>query len=168
MEITSQILGLFGFLFFILSIQMKSKKMILLMQLISCVFYSVAYGFLGALSAVLIDIISIFRCSLFGYYDIKNKKSPIIIPIILVILSLLVGIYSYHNFYDIIPVVISIIYIISTWQDNSLIIRLGFITGAILWIIYNLSVGAYTPMIGNFFEITSGIIAMIRLRKRKR
>ena len=42
----------------------------------------------------------------------------------------------------------------------------GFIMGAIFWIVYNLHVGNYAPLIGNFFEIVSGTVAVIRFRKK--
>ena len=46
-------------------------------------------------------------------------------------------------------------------------IYISFIIAAVLWIIYNFYIGTYTPMIGNVFEIISGLVAMYRLKKGK-
>lgn len=165
-RIISQILGVFGFLFFVFSIQMRDKKKILGMQLASNVFYTISYLLLGALPAVLIDIVSVFRCLLFTYYSDKNEKAPTYVVLILISLSLLTLLFAFNNYFDILPVVISIIYILTTRSDSRVMIQNGFIMGAIFWIIYNLHVENFTPLIGNVFEIISGIIAVIRFRKK--
>ena len=45
------------------------------------------------------------------------------------------------------------------------IVRIFFVIAAFLWIVYNLHVGAVMPLIGNVFEIISGILALIRFKK---
>lgn len=158
--------GILGFLFFVFSIQLKKKKDILFLQLVSNAFYTISYSLLGAFSAVFIDIISAIRCLIFAYFDGK-KKTPVIYLVILILLSCSVGIFVVKETFDVLPIIISIIYIITTWQDKKIIIELGFIIAAILWLIYNIYVKNYTPMIGNIFEIISGIVAIIRFQKKK-
>ncbi len=165
-KIISQILGVLGFLFFAFSIQMKDKKKILGMQLASNIFYTISYLLLGALAAVLIDIVSIFRCLIFTYYSDKKEKAPTYVVLVLISLSLLTLLFTFNDYFDILPVIISIIYILTTRSDSRVMIQNGFIMGAILWIIYNLHVESFTPLIGNVFEIISGIVAVIRFRKK--
>ena len=45
-------------------------------------------------------------------------------------------------------------------------LRLSFMVAAILWIYYNLTVGAYTAIIGNIFEIISVSYACIKLNRK--
>lgn len=167
-KIISQILGLFGFLFFVFSIQMKNKKSILGMQLISNIFYTISYLLLGALPAVLIDIVSIFRCLTFTYYNNKKRKTPLFFVLLFISLSLFIFIFTFKDYYDALPIIISIVYIITTYSDDRMVIQNGFIIGGILWIIYNFHVQTYTPLIGNVFEIISGIVACFRFRKLER
>lgn len=165
--IISQILGILAFLFYVFSIQNKKKKNILLMQLISNIFYALSYLILQAISAVLIDGLSFIRCLIYYHFDIKHRKCPLWIVLILVILSIVIGVFTVRNVFDAIPIIISIIYIISTWQDSVKMIYISFIITAVLWIIYNFYIGTYTPMIGNVFEIISGLVAMYRLKRGK-
>lgn len=163
----SQILGLIAFFFFLLSIQFQSKRRILEMQLLSNIFYTVSYSILKASSAVLVDCVSVLRCLIFYLYDKHGKKCPIFFLVFLIGLSLLVGFFTVKNVFDAIPIVISIIYIVTTYQNNLKIIQIGYIVSAVFWIIYNLHIGTYTPLIGNVFEMTSGIVAMIRMKRKK-
>ena len=163
--IIAQILGAFGFAFFVLSIQMK-KRNLLLMQLFSNLFYTISYLVLRAIPAVIIDVISFIRCLIYYYFNKKNSKCPIYIMLLLVIISIMVGFFIVKDIYDVIPIIVCIIYIISTWQENNYIIYYSVVFAAILWIIYNFHVGAYMPIIGNIFEICSGVIAIIRYRKK--
>ena len=117
---------------------------------------------LGAFSAVLTNIINIIRCIVFSVFD---KKKSILIN--LVILTFLIIPFVYNSLFDLLPVIITIIYIFSTWQDNMKIVRLFFVIAAFLWIVYNLHVGAVMPLIGNVFEIISGVLALIRFKSNK-
>lgn len=162
-NLIAQILGFIGFVFYIISSQMKNKNGLLIVQLISNVFYTLSYFFLKALSGFLIDFLSIIRCLIFSRY--KKKDAPIFFPIIFIIISIVIGFFTVHSILDIIPILISIIYIISTWQSNMKLILFSYILAAIFWIIYNLYVGAYTPVIGNIFEIIFSIIAIYRLKR---
>lgn len=162
MNFLAHIFGLFGFIFFIGSIQVKQKNNLLIFQLIANTLYTVSYFMLGAFSAVLTNIINIIRCIVFSVFD---KKKSILIS--LVILTLLIIPFVYNSLYDLLPVIITIIYIFSTWQDNMKIVRIFFVVAAFLWIVYNLHVGAVMPLIGNVFEIISGVLALIRFKSNK-
>ena len=93
------------------------------MQLISNIFYTISYLLLGALPAVLIDIVSLFRCIIFYKYDKRRKKCPIFIMAFLIFLTIMIGIFTCKNIFDFIPIIISIIYIVTTWQDSINIIQ---------------------------------------------
>jgi len=165
MDSLAHIFGLFGFIFFVGSIQVKRKNNLLIFQLIANTLYTVSYFMLGAISAVLTDVISIIRCICFSISDRKNKKTSIFLLLFLIVITLLIIPLVCKSLFDFIPILITIIYIISTWQNNMKIVRYSFIGAAFLWIIYNLHVGAIMPLIGNIFEIISGVVAIIRFKK---
>ena len=87
------------------------------------------------------------------------------ILISLIFLTLLIIPFVYNSLFDLLPIIITIIYIVSTWQNDMKIVRIFFVVAAFLWIIYNLYVGAIIPLIGNVFEIISGVLALIRFKK---
>ena len=160
MNFLAHIFGLFGFIFFTGSIQVKQKNNLLIFQLIANTLYTVSYFMLGAFSAVLTNIINIIRCIVFSVFD---KKKSILIS--LIFLTLLIIPFVYNSLFDLLPIIITIIYIVSTWQNDMKIVRIFFVVAAFLWIIYNLYVGAIIPLIGNVFEIISGVLSLIRFKK---
>lgn len=162
--ILAQVISIIGFIFYVFSIQCDNKKKLLTLQLVSNFLYSSSYLMLNAISAFFIGLVSFIRCILFRNVNDKNKKNSVLSLVILLFLSILVGIFTVKSLLDIIPIVISIVYILSTWQNNMKLIRYSFIFTAILWIIYNLYVGAYSSLIGNLFEIISGVIAIFRFQ----
>lgn len=167
MDFLTQIVGILAFIFFILSIQLKNKGKLLLFQLLANLFYALQYILLNVMVAGSMNILSVFRCFLLYLYDKKKKNPPKIILYIFILIILTIGIITYDNYLSIIPICITLLYTISTWQDDMKSIRILFVIAAIFWIIYNLSVGAYTALIGNVFELTSGIISIIRYRQKK-
>ena len=166
-EILAQLIGLCAVVFFISSIQLKEKTKILFFQLVANIFYFIQYILLGVYVAAFMNLLTIWRCFVFKKYDEQNKTIPLKYLIIFVSLIIVFGIFNYNGILSIIPPVITIIYGISSYQKNTEIIRLTFLLCAFIWIFYNFSVGAYTALIGNGFEVISGVIALIRFRKNK-
>lgn len=161
------IIGIIAFLVFISSIQLKNKKKFLILQLIANFLYGIQYVLLITPEAAYMNFISVIRCFIFYLYEDEKKKPPVLILIILLSLITLVGCFTINRWIALIPVAITIIYTISSWQKNMKIIRLCFTIAACFWIIYNLSVGAYTSLIGNAFELISGIVSMIRFKNKR-
>lgn len=165
MNFISLIIGIIAVIFYILSIQCKSKRNVLYMQLVANVFYSIQYLLLNALSAGFITILSVFRCFIYNVYETKNKKIPVLYPILFIVLITIISIITYTNILSLIPLFINIAYILCTYFNNLKAMRLTFLGCAITWIIYNYKVGAFASLIGNVFEIVSCLIALKRFKK---
>lgn len=165
MKEVAQVFGLIGMIIFATSVQFKNKDKIVLLQLFANIFYAFQYLCLGTYTAALMDFITFIRSLLYYYFDINKKKIPITYPIIFIIISLIVGFIFYNSPLSIIPIIITILYIISLAQNNLKFIRITFIMCALGWLYFNYQVGAYVCMIGNIFELISGTISLIRCKK---
>lgn len=161
--IVAQIIGVFAVIFFIFSIQYKEKYKILFLQAFANALYAIQYLFLNVYTASLMNIVSFFRCLLFGSYDLKKKKLPTLYLIIFIMIIIILGIINYNGMLSLIPVVITILYVIGSYNDTKYF-RIIFLICGIIWLYYNFTVKAYTSLIGNFFEITSGIVSLVRYR----
>lgn len=153
---------------FIFSIQFKRKKDILLAQTFANFFYSISYLVLNAYSAVVMNFISAIRAYIFYLYAKKRKKPPFYLLFIFIVSILIILYFVYKDLYSLIPPLITIAYFISTYCKNPKVIRVVFLVCGFIWIFYNLKVGAYVALIGNSFEIISGIIALRRFRNVKK
>lgn len=155
-------IGIFAFLFFIFSVQYKDKGKLLVFQLISNTLYGIQYILLNVITAGIMNFISIFRCLVFYKYDKDKKQVNGFWLAFILIAILLVALFTVKSPIHIIPILISILYTVSTWQSNMKIVRIVFTVCAFGWLYYNFTVGAYTALIGNIFEISSGFISLIR------
>ncbi len=160
----TQILTFIGLIFFVSSVQAKQKRNLILLQLLANLFYGIAYFLLDIKIAFFMNMISVIKCVLL--YFSKEKPSKIYLYI-LNLLILALGIYGYTGPLSLIPIITTLLYTISTWQDDMKMIRYLFILAAMLWIYYNYQSNVYIAIIGNIFEITSGIISIIRYRNIK-
>lgn len=163
MFILAQILGFLAIIAWVVGILQKDKYSILMCQIVANSIYALEYFFLNVIAAGLMNLSSVFRCIIFFSYEKKNKKVPLSILLIFIIIILIIGIFTtYNNLLNFIPVIITVIYAYTLWQNNMLVTRLSFIITAIIWIYYNYSVGAYISIFGNILEIISGIISILK------
>lgn len=167
MVILAQVLALFAILFWVISILLKNKKNILLMQVIANGIYGIEYLLLGAFSAASMNFLSFLRLLVYYFYALLNIKMPKWILFVFIALVLLFGIITYDGLISLLPIIITVLYTYAFWQNNLNVARIIYIVAAIIWIYYNYEVGAYVGIIGNALEITTGLISLIKYRGGK-
>lgn len=154
--------GVIALIAWIMSIQQQKKTKILMLQMVANVFYAIQYMALNAFSGCAMNIVAFLKGFIFYLNEKKEKKTSVIILLILIGITMILGVITYQNIFSIIPVLITILYTYSVWQEDIRIICIVFIVCACLWILYNVIVGAYLPLIGNIVELISGVIGLIR------
>lgn len=165
MIILAQILGIIAITLMFLSYQKKSKKDFLFLQIFMNVFFAFQYTILNAFSAVAQNIISIAKSSIFYNYEKENKKIPIIYLIIFEVIIIISLVLTYNGLYSIIPAAIAIVYTYGTWQKKlKTTYKIGIIA-SILWIYYNLKVGAYVSIISSLVEFIASVSGLIKIMK---
>ena len=166
MYVLAGIIGFFAIIAWSLSIQNKDRENILIYQIAANAFYSIQYFLLGAVTAGLTNLLSIFRCLTFYFEEKIRGKISLISFIIFSLLILLIGVITYESLISLIPVLCGILYIYSIWQKNLNLTRYIFIFAAVLLTYYNFKVGAIVLFFGNITDILSGIISIIRFRSK--
>lgn len=168
MNILPNVFGAFALGAWISSVQVKKKSNILILQLLANVFYAIQYFILGYFSTGLMNLVSVFRCFTFGINAKKNKDNPFWLLLLILFTIFILSLIYCKTFLGLIPVFTTLLYTISTWQNKTKYLRYVFILCAILFAFYNFKVGAYITLLGNLFEIISGIISIIRFEREKR
>lgn len=168
MVILAQVLASFAILFWVISILLKNKKNILLMQVIANGIYGIEYLLLGAFSAASMNFLSFLRLLVYYFYALLNIKMPKWILFVFIALVLLFGIITYDGLISLLPIIITVLYTYAFWQNNLNVARIIYIVAAIIWIYYNYEVGAYVGIIGNALEITTELISLIKYRGGKK
>ncbi|MBE6144798.1 MAG: YgjV family protein [Firmicutes bacterium] len=164
MNALAQLISVLAIFCWIISIQNKKKENIIVCQLSANTLYSIQYFLLNVYGAAFMNIISAIRS--FVFYDNeknKRKNSSYILAFFLVAI-LITGLLTFDGIISLIPIVITLAYTYSVWQNNLNITRYIFLISAFIWIFYNIKVGAHITVLGNILEIISGIISIIRFR----
>lgn len=160
----AQLIGCMAISFWVISIQYRDRKNILLFQAIANSFYSVQYFLLGAYSACTMNLLSTVRCFIFSK---ANNKTTKLFNFLFCLIILFIGIFTYNGFLSLIPPIITIFYTISSSTHNNMWNRLTVLLAAFVWIFYNYKVGAYITILGNIFEIASGILSIVRFKNKQ-
>lgn len=154
--VISQMFCVFGLILYVLSMQMNEKKLILKFQTFSFSFYTIQYFMLGAYSGMLSYLINMIRSIIFFLFDNKRKYIKYLI-ILFVIISLIIGMYTYNEIFDVIPIINSVLSIFNISQKNINNIKKGQIVISYLWIIYDIKVYSYIAMLSELIVILSTI-----------
>lgn len=170
--IIAQILGLVATVTSISVYQFKNEKIILLGQFLTNLFMAINFGLLGGLSAAWICMVAAFETLLMFLINKKCQKNKGGIKNVLVILFLIVFIIgtfvTYGGWPDILVCICAVLYTLSVAQEESGKIRSIMFFNAALWIIYDITLGAWTSIITHGLTLASIIAGMVRLDRKKK
>ena len=148
-----------------MSIQNKEKEKILYFQFLSNMLYGMSYFILKLPLAAIMDTLGGLRCFVFFYKTKKHQDISKSWLFIFCILIIVLGFINYSGIISLIPICIAIFYTVSSWAKDAKWIRIVFLLTAFMWVYYNIVVGAYVAVIGNVFEIISGVVSLYRFNK---
>ena len=160
--IIAQIFGVIGIIFSVLSMQMKTKKNIMIMLL------WLNFLFLNSISGSLVCFFAVFETFLNYLFDSKNNKVPIYVIAFYVVVNLVLGFSTYNSLLDLIPIVCALIYCATICTKKESIIRKEMFVNQTLWLIYDIIVKAYMFSISNILTLISIVISMIRYDYKKK
>ena len=149
---------------YILSVQFKKKKHILITQIFASLSYLIIYVIKGAWAGVAVEVLEETKDVIFIGYENKKKKIPLVILVLFIISLFVVTFIFYDGYGSILPLIINIILFVSTYFKNPKWIRYVMVLCGFLWGCYNLYVGAYIILIGNALEIVSAFISIYRFK----
>lgn len=166
--ILAQIMGIIGIVIWVISIILKEKKNILACQIVANVVYAIEYSLLEAYETASMNLFSVTRLVVYYFFERKNKTIPFAVLLLFLFIITTWGIVFYVSPLSLIPIFISLLYAYAFWQSNLFITRLIYIGCAIMWIFYNLEIGAYVAIVGNVFEIVAAIAAILKYREHSK
>ena len=160
-DLLIQMIGGIGYFLLALSFYKKEKKEILIMQVISYIFFTIHYYLLNSITGTMCNILGLISLVIIYYLSVKNKNKKTIVLIMIPIL-LIISLLTYQNIFSIFPIIAVIISLLSFINDNENIIRFIGIISAIGWLIYAIVYHSYVAIIFEIFIIISTVIAYIK------
>ena len=153
-----QLFGFIGFFLLLVSYWKENVNGILVVQLLSGLFYIVHYYFLGAYSALLVLSLELVRDFLYYKTDLDRYIFFGTIPFYIVF-----SYFSYNGFLSLFPIFSSIIdgYGLSIRKDTAVV---GAMISELLWLIYDFTCGSYVGMVSGFVLLISEFIVFVKER----
>jgi len=159
--ILGQAFGILALICTVVSMQLKKKRSLMILQTLSELFIVAQYFVKQAFTGSFMAITSFIRDVIFTKYD--KKRTPVLVLIILYIIMTILTIISWAGPLSLLPYVGSLIYAYTLWYGKVKWIRLGNAVGNTPYLLYTILTGNYALFIMTLFEVASAAIGFIRL-----
>ncbi len=160
--ILAQLCGIIALLLTVISVQFKTKEKIVMCSVFANVVVAIQFFLLNAITGAIISVINTIRCIIFYYYKKKNKTPSFLVLAVFEIIAVISGVFSWQNFWSIIPIIVTVVYTYGLWQDNVTIIRITTGIAGFGWYLYDIIVRAYVGAIQEISQFISAIISLIK------
>ena len=160
MEIAN-ILGIFGLISNTAWPLFKSRKHMLLGQIVACIFMMFHFVFLKAETGAVIMLIAGIQATLAIPLE-RNAKFKNIYLLSMLFIPLIVW-YTWHGLPSIFSSTALILYCIGNLQTNIIKMRLFLILCIFSWVIHNALISSIPGLISNFLAISTSIYALYTL-----
>ena len=159
MFILAQISGFLAWLALLISYYRKNTNKILVLHILSIVFYLLNYLFLGAWTGLFIILLELIRDFLYYKTDKDDFIFLITIPIYIILF-----IFSRDNILELIPIAASLLEGFTLTKKKNIVVPGALIVYS-MWVIYDISVGAYTGALTDGLIVISNIGILINIIK---
>lgn len=162
MNILIQLLAIVALGIWFFSYHFESRKTILLVQLLSFLFWITHFVLIGAYTGSALAGVAALRLALFSF---KTKNNWISKPVVMWLFVLLLGVstyFTFNSYWSIAAFVGGVFAIIASWQFDTNKIRLLFIPSHLSWILYDLFSGSIGGAISEGVLCASAIVSLLR------
>lgn len=146
----------------IIAMQINNKKKVLLLCVLSNLFYTFNFIFLGALSGAIICFIAAIETYINYRFSKKNKELPYWIINSYILITIIFGLCIYTDIYDLIPISTAFLYIAAICIKRESAIRVFTLIEMALWIYYDFMVLAYLAGVSDLLIVASSAIGIFK------
>ena len=163
MIILAQFFGILAVVSLLLSFQFKTRKNIILVNIVSRVFYICQYLLLGAFEGAILDFIGMISTYVSKHKEkLLLSKFFIIILVLINVLLVMTGLMLYENIFSLFAILGIVFEVDALWITKEKYIRIFSLLAAPFWLIFNVSALAYGSVVGNILTMISILAAIIR------
>ena len=159
--ILEQAFGFFALICTVVSMQLKNKRPLMVLQTASEAFIIAQYLVKGAFTGSLMSVVSFIRDIIFTKHE--KKRTPFWVLLILYIVMTVLTIVSWAGPLSLLPFVGSLIYAWSLWYGKTKWIRLCNGIGNSPYLVYTLLTGNYVLFVMTLLEVVSSFIGFFRI-----
>ena len=167
-EIIGQIIGFVAMAIIVFSYQQKSHKNILTFQMVSGLLFTVHFLLIGAYTGCVSNLIGALRSLIYANRG-KNKFTDFKLwPVIFSVVFTVSGIMTWADIYSVFPIVAMVMSSVVLWIDSPKINRAFSIPTSACWLVYNIPNSSISGVATEIFVLSSIVIGMLRLDRKKR
>ena len=159
--VLEQAFGIVALISTVISMQLKKKRPLMIMQTISEAFIVAQYWVKGAFTGSFMAIVSFIRDIIFTKFE--KKRAPLWVLLVLYAVMTILTAISWAGPLSILPYAGSLVYAWSLWYGKVKWIRLGNGIGNSPYLIYTILTGNYVLFIMTLFEVLSAFIGFFRI-----
>jgi len=165
--IIAQIFGGLSIAASVCSMQFKNRKTILIALLCLNLFSALNLILLGSFSAAYITLFAILEMIVNYLFERKKKSTPKPVVVLYILVNIALGALTFAKPLDLLPLLAAIIFCFTVLTKDEQSIRKLMFLNQSLWLIFDLSVGAYVLVGSNILTLVSTAIALYRFRNKK-
>ena len=158
------VLGVICIIINFLIYQQKSGKRLLVLKLVSDIFWCAHYFSLYAYTGAFVALLGAVREVVFIKVDRKSKISKFFLAFFCV-LSLAIAVFTWKNIFSAFPAIASILSVISFYMANPQISRIMSFPISSCMFTYSLISNSFAGVINEIITVTSSIIGIIKKEK---
>lgn len=164
----SQICGFVVFIFAVVSLQLKNIKGALICQLLCNGLGAISYILLDGISGCGVFLVAALQSLVYFIFRAKDKKAPLFVAIAFILAFITCSVLTYKTPVDLIAGVAALTCALALVQEKAFVYRIFILANGIIWILYDLNVGAYTMVITHAATSLSAGIGIVRLDLKKK
>ena len=154
----AEIFSLLSSLSLIIGSIQKTHKRIIVLSMVESILVIISESLFGATAGVITTVVLLI-IDFMNFIDKDNKYLTIILMIALAV----IGIITMETWYDLLPMIASIVYIWLIVYKKKLITEMGLLINTILWLIYDAHIGSIIYTIMDSIVVTLCIIEIIKI-----
>ena len=159
--ILGQTFGIFALICTVVSMQLKKKRPLMILQTASEAFAVAQYLVKGAFTGSLLAIVSFFRDLIFTHYH--KRRTPLWVLLAIYAAMTILTAISWAGPISLVPYVGSLIFAWSLWYGKVKWIRFGNAVGNTPYLVYTFATENYALFIMTLLEVVSATIGFIRI-----
>lgn len=162
----AQILSILAMIAMVLSYQMKERKYLLWLQLLSNLLFAVSYALLGAKSGAVMSGINMVRSWVFSKKDTAWGSKQVWLYLFLAA-ALVGGILGWEGPLSLLVIAATLLLTVALHSSNMKFMRKVFLAAPILYIVYNVTSRSIGGVGNDIFCLVSAAVAIWRFDIRK-
>lgn len=155
----AQLLSIVGCILLTISCKQKTQKRVMILQCCECILSIIAVLLLGGYTGAIVTGVALIRNLLSATG--KNTK---LTTIMLVAASIILSLVNSKSILDMIPAIAGVTYTLALYKNNIKITKIAFAINSSLWLIYDLTIGAWVYVA---FNALNTAICLYEIHKMK-